>query len=331
MTEGDESTAEPADANVAWSEVPWGLFATITVTAFALYLLIDGSLAAVLGAWLLATAAPVGLGAIVRHPAAIAAPSLFWLVWLIVVHNQERGGDLPRTPIFLAVMLAIVGTAAVIFAQRKVARSTDPEVRHAPPREVISIDEALSAEPELTPAEGEPDEDEALDDVLLEALIDDELEDEGDEPEGDAEEPDAEDDADEPVAEGEADAAEDEASEEPIAEDETEGEESDAEDEPVAEANEDEADAELVLDEDASTADDEAPSPLHALEAAVASVKAAASGPDANAEGPDAEDNGQAIEFDAISEADLELDGPPLPAQTHAGRGRPSASSKDAE
>lgn len=321
MSEVGETTQQAR--GLPWRRLPWGVIATVAVTLLAVAMLVSGGLTAVVGAWLLATAAPIGLGALVRAPWAAAAPAGFWLIWVIVTSSQAPGGDLPRTPVLLAVPLALAGAAAVVFGQRNVASATDPEVRErGTDRGVPSIDEALASVPELPSVE--LDElalaGDAVDEALLE-LLDGEIAeagataDAGDDPDAsDEPEPQVSEDSDDDAAEVNADAETDVEHDTGAA----------RTDEPPAEAEPPLAPAAAIAEaaqavQTAARTDEPGTSngdPLD-LAAAVASVQAVASTSEAD------HDDGRVIEFDAISADDIEVDDAPLPAQTHAGRGRP--------
>lgn len=321
---------------MSWRRLPWGVIATVAVTLLAAAMLVSGGLTAVVGAWLLATAAPIGLGALVSAQWAAAVPAGFWLIWVIVTSSQAPGGDLPRTPALLAVLLALAGAAAVVFGQRNLASATDPEARErSTDRGVPSIDEALASVPELpsAPIDEAALAGDAVDEALLE-LLDGDIAETGtdataeasDESSHDGDDAEASDDPSDEASDDATAASSDEAA--PETNDEAAPE---TNDEPEANADQPSAETEPPVAPAAAIAEavqavqtaarpdaaDASDDDALDLAAAVASVQAVASTSEAT------DDDGRVIEFDAISADDIEVDDPPLPPQTHAGRGRP--------
>lgn len=154
--------------------VPLHLVLPAGTAALSLGLLAAGGAAAVLGGWLLTIGFPLAVGAFVTDLRAVFAPAILWAAWLIVA--AIAGDGVPQTPLALALVLAVLGGAAVWLSQRAVQPALHGD-REAGARHlaVPDIDDLLAPfDPaELPPLDATAEVDAAIGELLDEPLADD--------------------------------------------------------------------------------------------------------------------------------------------------------------
>jgi membrane protein implicated in regulation of membrane protease activity len=155
--------------------IPLHVVLPVGTALLALLLLTQGGLAAVLGGWILTVGFSVAVGAFVRDPRALAAPAALWAFWLVIVAIAGADSELPRTPVWLAIVLAALGAICVALGQRAVQPAVEQPRGPSRTRGVdTDFDELLT--PTADPADS-PSLDPAaeVDDALAELLDEDAL------------------------------------------------------------------------------------------------------------------------------------------------------------